>query len=72
MTNAPANASLSAQTKISVAALKAKLEAMSMADLLIASASIAIDPAIKKHVEREIDDRANRGSARGFSEQVTA
>jgi hypothetical protein len=55
-----------AQTKISLPALKVKLEAMSMASLLIASVSISMDPQIKKHINREIDDRASRGTSRGF------
>lgn len=58
------------QSKISIPALKAKLEAMSQANLMQALASASVDPAIKKYVERELDDRANRGSSRGFGEMA--
>lgn len=60
------------QTKISVPALKAKLEAMSMAKLTMALADVSVDAQIKKYVERELDDRANRGTSRGFGERVAA
>lgn len=58
------------QSKISIPALKAKLEAMSQASLMQALASSSVDPVIKKYVERELDERANRGSSRGFGEKA--
>ena len=56
------------KTKISVAALKTKLEAMPHAKLMSALKNESVDPAIKKHIEKELDSRANRGTSKGFGE----
>ena len=56
------------KTKISKSEMTAKLEAMSADRLHAALKNSNIDAAIKKLIERELDDRANRGTSRGFRE----
>jgi Ni,Fe-hydrogenase III small subunit len=56
-------------TKITKAALQEKLEAMPADKLLISLNDPAVDHKIKKQIERELDDRANRGTNRGFGEK---
>lgn len=53
--------SSSEKTKTSVTALKGKLEGMSNDKLHASLKNPNVDPAIKKHIERELDDRASSG-----------
>lgn len=56
------------QTKISKSALQVKLEAMSHSKLLASFSNPAVDSQIKKQIEKELDDRADRGTMKGFGE----
>ncbi len=56
------------KTKISVGDLKKKLEGMSHAKLMASLSNKDVDPAIKKHIEKELDSRADRGTSKGFGE----
>ena len=49
------------QTKITRSELRSKLEKMSSSALLT-SLSSPLDPKVRKEVEAELDDRANRGN----------
>lgn len=55
--------------KISKSALKEKLEALSHAQLMASLKHPAVDPAVKKHIEKELDDRADRGTMKGHGEK---
>lgn len=56
------------QTKISKTELQAKLETMSHAKLFASLDNPAVDSQIKKMIEKELDDRADRGTMKGFGE----
>ena len=55
--------------KISKSELKTKLEGMSHAKLMAASAHKDTDPAIRKMIEAELDDRPDRGTMKGHGEE---
>lgn len=57
------------KTKIGKDALKSKLEGMSHEKLSGSLKNKDVDPAIKKLIEKELDDRANRGTSKGFGEK---
>lgn len=52
----------SEKTKTSASALKDKLSGMSKDKLHASLKNPNVDPAIKKYIEKELDDRANRGA----------
>ena len=54
--------------KTSVSALKTKLEGMPHIKLQAALKNPDVSPEIKKHIEKELDSRANRGTSKGFGE----
>lgn len=54
--------------KVSVSDLKSKLESMPHAKLMASLKNPNVDPKIKKHIERELDSRADRGTMKGFGE----
>jgi len=60
------------KTKLSIAQLKTKLEATPHAKLVAALKDPNVQPEIKKHVERELDDRGQRGTMKGHGEDSAA
>lgn len=54
--------------KITKSDLIAKLEGLSYERLTTSLANPAVKPEIKKLVERELDERANRGTRFGYGE----
>lgn len=58
------------KTKTSTSALKTKLEGMSHEKLTSSLKNPNVDPAIKKHIEKELDSRADRGTSKGLGEDA--